>query len=75
MHIILLMRLLGIIYLKLVLILQYYLHDFFFLCEEDSPRANIWANSPLLCLWDASTAWLMSRVGLHPGSEPVNPGH
>ena len=25
-------------------------------------------------MWDTSTAWLVSGVGLHPGSEPVNPG-
>ena len=29
---------------------------------------------PPLCVWDASTAWLLSGVGLHPGSEPKNPG-
>ena len=26
-------------------------------------------------MWDASTAWLMSGVGLCLGSEPANPGH
>ena len=46
----------------------------FFLCEEDLPPANSSADLPLLCMWDASTAWLMSGVGPHPGSEPVNPG-
>ena len=25
-------------------------------------------------MWDASTAWLMSGVGLHLGPDPVNPG-
>ena len=25
-------------------------------------------------MWDASTAWLMSGVGLNLGSEPTNPG-
>ena len=45
-----------------------------FLLEEGSPWANICANLPLLCMWDATTAWLMSGAGLHPGSEPTNPG-
>ena len=37
-----------------------------FLLEEECLWANICANFPLLCMWDASTAWLMSGVGLHP---------
>ena len=28
----------------------------------------------MLCMWDASTAWLMSRAGPHPGSKPINLG-
>ena len=28
------------------------------------------ANLPLFCMWNASTAWLMSGVGPHPGSKP-----
>ena len=36
------------------------------------PWANICASLPLLCPWDASTAWPMSGVGLHLGSEPAN---
>ena len=47
---------------------------YLFLDEEDSPWTNICANLPLFCMWDASTAWLMSGVGPLPGSEPVNPG-
>ena len=45
-----------------------------FLLEEDYPWANICANLPPLCMWDAATAWLMSRVSPHPGSTLVNPG-
>ena len=35
----------------------------FFLCvsEEDRPWANVCANLPLFCLWDAATAWLDER--------------
>uniref|UniRef100_A0A9L0IEY5 Mitochondrial S-adenosylmethionine carrier protein n=1 Tax=Equus asinus TaxID=9793 RepID=A0A9L0IEY5_EQUAS len=33
---------------------------------------EIWAHLPLFCIWDASTAWLMSGVGLRLGSEPTN---
>ena len=43
---------------------------FLFFGEEDLP----WASLPLLCAWDASTACLMSGVGLCPGSKPTNPG-
>ena len=39
------------------------------------PWITICASLPLLCLWDASMAWLMSGVGLHLGSEPTNAGH
>ena len=47
---------------------------YLFICEEDSPSANICANLPLLCMWDATTTWLMSGRGPHPGSELMNPG-
>ena len=47
---------------------------FLFFGEEDWPQANTCANLPLLCMWDATTAWLDEWcVGLHPGSEPANP--
>ena len=26
-------------------------------------------------MWDTFTAWLVSGVGPHPGSKPVNPAH
>ena len=45
----------------------------FFLQEEDCPWATICANLPLLCSWDASTAWLMSGISPHLGSQPGNP--
>ena len=36
--------------------------------------ANICANLPLFCIWDAATVWLDEQcVGLHQGSEPANP--
>ena len=42
--------------------------------KEGWPWANICADFPLFGLWDAVTAWLDKLcVGLHPGSEPVNP--
>ena len=44
-------------------------------CEEYLPWANICASLSLLCMWDASTAWLMDVVGLRPGSGPMNLGH
>ena len=38
------------------------------------PWANIRANLPLFCMWDAATAWLDEWcVGLHLESQPVNP--
>ena len=43
-----------------------------FLLEENFPWANTCASLPLFCMWDAATAQLMSGVGLHPGTEPVN---
>ena len=48
---------------------------FIVFAEEDGPQANICASLPLFCTWDATTAWLMSGVGLCLGSEPTNPGH
>ena len=45
-----------------------------FLLEEDWPSANICANLPLIYMWVAVTAWPMSGIGPHLGSEPVNPG-
>ena len=49
---------------------------FFFPAEEDSPWANIYASLPLLfCMWDTSTAWLVSGVCPSPGFEPMNLGH
>ena len=46
----------------------------FFSLEEDWPWASICDNLPLVCMWDASTAWLNEWcVGLHPGSKPVEP--
>ena len=47
---------------------------FFFLLEEGSPWANICAHPPLRCMWDASTAWLMSGASPRLGSEPANLG-
>ena len=44
-----------------------------FSTEEDLPWANICANLPLVCMWVAATAWLMSGVGPHPGTEPGLP--
>ena len=41
---------------------------------RDSPWANICASLPLLHRWDASTAQLMSGVGPHLGSQPMNLG-
>ena len=46
---------------------------FFFLAEEDSPRANICANLSLRCMWVTATAWLMNGVGWRLGSKPMNP--
>ena len=32
------------------------------------------ASLPLFCIWDSTTAWFDERcVGLHLGSDPVNP--
>ena len=46
----------------------------FILGEEDCPWANICANLPLFCMWDAATAWLDEQyVDPHPGCELVNP--
>ena len=43
-------------------------------CEEDCPGANICANLPLFCMWDAATAWLDEWcIGPHLGSEPASP--
>ena len=48
---------------------------FLFLLEEDCPWANVCANLPPLCMWNATTArpneW---RVGPCLGLEPVSPG-
>ena len=42
--------------------------------EEDSPWANICANLPLLCMWVATTAWLLTGgVGQCSGTEPRLP--
>ena len=42
--------------------------------EEDWSWANICANLPLFCLWDATTAWLDEQyVGPQLVSKPVNP--
>ena len=47
---------------------------FFFLLEEDCHWDNIYANPPLFCMWDTTTAWLDEwYVGLCLGSEPANP--
>ena len=47
--------------------------DFF--GEEEWPCANICANLPLFCTWDAATAWLDEWcVGQCLGSERANPG-
>ena len=46
-----------------------------FFGEEDWPWANIFANIPLFCMWDAATAWLDEQcVGPCLGSEPTNSG-
>ena len=43
--------------------------------KEDCPQANICANLPQFYMWDASTAWLDEHcAGVHPGSDPTNPG-
>ena len=43
---------------------------FLFLLEEDCPWANIYANLPLFCMWDAATPWLdESYVALQQGPE------
>ena len=42
--------------------------------EADCPWANACASLPLFCMSVTATVRLMSRAGLHPGSEPVNPG-
>ena len=45
-----------------------------FFGKEDWPRANIFANLPLFCMWDTNTAWLDKWcIGLHPVSEPMDP--
>ena len=44
----------------------------FFLREEDCLWANIWASLPLLCMWEAATAWLDEWCGLLLGFELVN---
>ena len=48
---------------------------FSFFGEEDCPWANIYANLPLFCMWNATTAWLDEHcVGPRLGSELVSPG-
>ena len=48
---------------------------FFCVCVRNiGPELTSIVNLLLLCMWDASTAWLMNGVGLHLGSEAVNPG-
>ena len=39
------------------------------------PELTSVASLPLLCIWDAATAWLDEWCAdLHPGSKPANPG-
>ena len=39
--------------------------SFSFFCEEDWPWANIGANLPVFCMWDATRAWRNEwRIGL-----------
>ena len=46
-----------------------------FFGEEDWPWANTHANVPLVCMWDATTAWPNEQgVGPCLGSETMNPG-
>ena len=48
---------------------------FCFLVRKIVPELTSVANLPLFCMWDATTAWLDEWcVGVHPGSEPMNPG-
>ena len=58
--------------LDLLLLCSLRVLSLFFFCEED--WANICANLPLFCMWDASTAWLTNGIGPCLGSKPVNLG-
>ena len=44
-----------------------------FLLEEHCPWSNVSVSLPLVCVWDATTAWLNEQC-TQSGSEPASPG-